>query len=84
MELGSLEAMKQAVLSGLGVSILPEPAVKADADRAALRIGRFPGTPVKARVDVAVLDGRRASKPLEAFLRGVLGSRARSLVGDAD
>jgi DNA-binding transcriptional LysR family regulator len=83
MELGSLEAMKQAVLSGLGVSILPEPGVKADVDRGALRVGRFQGMPLKARVDVAVLEGRRAPKPLEAFLRGVLGSRAKALVGDA-
>jgi DNA-binding transcriptional LysR family regulator len=84
MELGSLEALKQAVLSGLGVSILPEPAVKADADGGALRVGRFPGMPIKARVEAAVLAGRRAPKPLEAFLRGVLGSRAKALVGDAD
>jgi hypothetical protein len=40
--------------------------------------------PIKARVEAAVLAGRRAPKPLEAFLRGVLGSRAKALVGDAD
>ena len=72
MELGSLEAMKQAVLSGLGVSVLPEPAVKADADRGALRVGRFPGTPIKARVDVAVLEGQAGAEAA----RGVPAGRA--------
>ena len=56
--------------------VLPEAGVRAEAAEGRLRVGRLPGTPLKARVDLAVLEGRRRSGPLESFLRGALGSRA--------
>jgi DNA-binding transcriptional LysR family regulator len=80
MELGSLEAMKQAVVNGLGVSVLPEAGVSAEVSDGRLRVGRLPGTPLKARVDLAILEGRRPSGPLESFLRGAMGSRANALI----
>ena len=83
MELGSLEAMKQAVACGLGVSVLPEVGVPSEEAAGRLRIGRLPGTPLKVRVDAAILEGRRPSKPAEAFLQGILGSRARAWVASA-
>ena len=83
MELGSLEAMKQAVACGLGVSVLPEVGVRSEEAAGRLRIGRLPGTPLKVRVDAAILEGRRPSKPAEAFLQGILGSRARAWVASA-
>ena len=43
MELGSLEAMKQAVVNGLGVSVLPEAGVRAESAEGRLRVGRLPG-----------------------------------------
>ena len=83
MELGSLEAMKQAVACGLGVSVLPEVGVRSEEAAGRLLVGRLPGTPLKVRVDVAVLEGRRPSKPAEAFLQRILGARARALVARA-
>jgi DNA-binding transcriptional LysR family regulator len=80
MELGSLEAMKEAVACGLGVSVLPEAGVRAEAAEGRIRVGRLPGTPLKARVDLAILEGRRPSGPLLAFLQGALGSRAAAFV----
>jgi DNA-binding transcriptional LysR family regulator len=80
MELASLEAMKQAVMNGLGVSVLPEAGVRAETADGRLRVGRLPGTPLKARVDLAILEGRRPSGPLESFIRGALGSRAGAMI----
>ena len=84
MQLASLEAMKQAVVNGLGVSVLPEAGVRAEVADGRLRVGRLPGTPLKARVDLAILEGRRPSGPLASFIRGALGSRSGLLIDDPD
>lgn len=84
MELDSIEAIKQAVSSGLGVGVVSETVAALELDRGALRTGRVTGFPIRRRIDVAVLRGRRPTMAALSFLQMLLGpDRARSFLAAA-
>jgi LysR family transcriptional regulator, low CO2-responsive transcriptional regulator len=83
MELAEVDAIKQAVAAGLGVTVASESTVRLELEKGVLRVGKVPGFPLKRRIDVALLDGRRPSKAAEAFLSMLLGPKARKFLATA-
>lgn len=75
MELAEADAIKQAVAAGLGVSVASETTIRLEVEKGLLVIGKVPGFPLKRRIDMALLDGRRPSKAAEAFLSMLLGPK---------
>ena len=80
MELSTMEAIKSCVSKGLGVSVLPEDAVAMEVSQELLMTGRLPGFPLRPRLDLALLRGRRITKVVDTFLQELLGAKARSFV----
>ncbi|HXY73008.1 MAG TPA: LysR family transcriptional regulator [Actinomycetota bacterium] len=78
MELSTMEAIKSCVARGLGVSVLPEDAVTMELEQGIIMSGRLPGFPLRPRLDVAALRGRRFTNVVDTFLQELLGSKARA------
>jgi len=78
MELSTMEAIKSCVAQGLGVSVLPEDAVDMEIEQGTIISGRLPGFPLRPRLDVAALRGRRLTQVVDTFLQELLGPKARA------
>jgi len=78
MELSTMEAIKSCVSQGLGVGILPEDAVAMELEQGTILSGRLPGFPLRPRLDVAALRGRRLTNVVDTFLQELLGSKAKA------
>lgn len=76
MEFGATEAIKQAVAAGLGVSVVSDASVALELEAGLLRSPAVPGFPIRRRIDVALLRGRRLPRPAAAFLELLMGARA--------
>ncbi|MCA9642821.1 MAG: LysR family transcriptional regulator [Polyangiaceae bacterium] len=79
MSLGSNEAIKQAVASGLGVSMMSRLAVRAELDSGRLTEVRLRGEPIRRSLHAVRRDGRHATPALGAFLALLSEPRGRRL-----
>ncbi|HEY1332006.1 MAG TPA: LysR family transcriptional regulator [Actinomycetota bacterium] len=85
MELESAEAIKRAVASGLGVAIVSENASRLEVQQKLLQTGRVAGFPIRRRIEIEVLRGRRPTMAAWGFLSMLLGKgRAANLLDAAD
>jgi DNA-binding transcriptional LysR family regulator len=75
MELGSNEAIKQAIAGGLGVSVLSRHALTLEGSQGILHTLDVTGFPLPRQWYVAYLAGRHLSAVTEAFLVHLLGHR---------
>ena len=73
MELGSNEAIKQAIVGGLGVSILSNHTLSLEGERGLLQPLDVKGFPLMRQWYVAYPAGKQLSVAAEAFLSHVLG-----------
>lgn len=73
MELGSNEAIKQAIVGGLGVSILSSHTLSLEGERGLLQTLNVKGFPLMRQWYVAYPAGKHLSVAAEAFLSHVLG-----------
>lgn len=73
MELGSNEAIKQAIVGGLGVSILSSHTLSLEGERGLLQTLDVKGFPLMRQWYVAYPAGKHLSVAAEAFLSHVLG-----------
>ncbi|MFM9006549.1 MAG: LysR family transcriptional regulator, partial [Flavobacteriales bacterium] len=69
IELTSSEAVKQAVISGMGISIMPLIGLKNELGSGDLKIIASPGLPLHSRWHLVWMKGKRHSPAAEAFLR---------------
>jgi DNA-binding transcriptional LysR family regulator len=76
MEFGATEAIKQAVAAGLGVTVVSDAAVALELESGLLHCPAVAGFPIRRRIDVALLKGRRVPAPAAAFLDVLMGARA--------
>lgn len=76
MEFGATEAIKQAVAAGLGVTVVSDAAAVLEVESGLLRSPPVAGFPIRRRIDVALLKGRRVPGPAAAFLEILMGARA--------
>ena len=72
LELGSNEAIKQAIYGGLGISILSEHCLISEGKSGELAVLDFQHFPIKRRWFVAHLSGKKLSVIAEAFLNYLL------------
>jgi len=68
LELTSNEAVKQAVLAGLGYSVMPVIGIKNELDKEDLQIIPIKGLPIKTMWSLIWLKGKKLSPAAEAFL----------------
>ena len=68
MELSSNEAVKQAVMSGLGLSIMPLIGIKNELNLGQLKIIPIKGLPIQTNWSLIWLKGKRHAPAAEAFL----------------
>lgn len=76
MELGSNEAIKQAVIAGLGVAVLSQASVQAELERGELVILPVQGFPLMRRWYVAYPAGKQLSVVARAFKDMLTGAAA--------
>lgn len=69
MELTSNEAVKQAVIAGLGYSIMPLIGIKNELSNGDLHIIPIPGLPIKSNWSLIWLRGKKFSPVANAFLK---------------
>ncbi|MBS1935674.1 MAG: LysR family transcriptional regulator, partial [Bacteroidetes bacterium] len=69
MELATNEAVKQAVIAGLGFSIMPLIGIKNELNSGSLQIIPVKGFPVKSVWSLVWLKGKRFSPAAEAYLK---------------
>lgn len=72
MELGHTEAIKQAVMAGLGVALVSVHAVRGDVASGRLRVLRLKGMRIRRHFHVIHNEARTLSASARAFL-GLLG-----------
>lgn len=77
MELTSNEAVKQAVIAGLGSSIMPLIGLKHELQKGELRIIPVKGFPIKSEWSLVWQKGKKHSPVSEAFLAFVKQEKAR-------
>ena len=75
MELGSNEAIKQAVAGGLGVSVISQHTLTLDGEGALLRPLDVQGFPLMRKWYVAYPTGKHLSVAAEAFMEHLLGHK---------
>jgi DNA-binding transcriptional LysR family regulator len=75
MELGSSEAIKQAVMAGLGIAILSSHGVQLELKAKKLVILDVKGFPIKRRWYAVHLKGKRLSLVAQTFLDYILSER---------
>jgi DNA-binding transcriptional LysR family regulator len=76
LELGSNEAIKQAVVGGLGIAILSRHALGVSAVKGGAKVLEVAGFPIHSQWFTVHLKGKRLSPTAEAFL-GFLSDEAR-------
>jgi DNA-binding transcriptional LysR family regulator len=67
MELGSNEALKQAVIGGLGISVLSRHTLSSEANGGALTLLDVQGFPIKRHWYVVYPEGKQLSIVAQAF-----------------
>jgi DNA-binding transcriptional LysR family regulator len=67
IELMSNEAVKQAVMAGLGISIMPLLGIKNELDNGSLKILEFKGLPLITEWNVVWLKAKKPSRIATAF-----------------
>lgn len=77
MELTSNEAVKQAVLAGLGYSIMPLIGVKRELNKGEMQIVPIKGLPIKTMWSLIWLKGKKHSSAAKAFLKYLGNERER-------
>lgn len=77
MELTSNEAVKQAVIAGLGYSIMPLIGIKNELGNGDLQIIPTPGLPIKSNWNLIWLKGKKFSSVANAFLQYVQTEKDR-------
>lgn len=77
MELTSNEAVKQAVIAGLGFSIMPLIGIRNELENGQLRIIRVKGFPISSRWYMIWLKKKKLSPVAEAFLRYIREEKQR-------
>jgi len=75
LELTSNEAVKQAVLAGLGSSILPLIGIKNELLDGSLQVVKRPGLPLKTQWRLIWLKNKKKSAVMNAYLEYVRGSK---------
>jgi Transcriptional regulator len=68
MEVGSIQAIKQLTISGMGISLLPRIAVEDELNRKLLTELDWAGTPFDLVTQIIHHRNKRVSPPLQAFL----------------
>ena len=79
MELGSSEAIKQAVLAGIGVAVLSLHSVRLEQAAGKLAVLDVKGFPIKRRWYAVHLKGKRLSLVARTFLDFILNESSRVL-----
>ena len=69
MELTSNEAVKQAILAGLGYSVLPLIGLKNEIANGSIRVIRFSGLPIVTHWNLIWLKNKKFSPAAAAYLR---------------
>ena len=77
MELTSNEAVKQAVIAGLGYSIMPLIGIKNELGNGDLHIIPIPGLPIKSNWNLIWLKGKKFSPVANAFLQYIQTEKDR-------
>jgi DNA-binding transcriptional LysR family regulator len=72
LELGSNEAIKQAIAGGMGISVLSEHTLNSDSKQSELSILDIEHFPIKRRWYVAYLGGKQLSVIAQTFLEYLL------------
>lgn len=72
MELNSIEAIKNAVQSGLGVAFVSTTAIEKEVEIGALKIAHIEGVEVRRTLSVIINPNRYRSKAAEAFFKEIL------------
>lgn len=72
LELGSNEAIKQAIAGGLGISVLSQHTLNSDGDRGELTILDVVGFPIQRRWYAVYLNGKQLSVVAQTFLEYLL------------
>jgi DNA-binding transcriptional LysR family regulator len=75
--LTSNEAVKQAVIAGLGYSIMPLIGIKNELSNGDLHIIPIPGLPIKSNWNLIWLKGKKFSPVANAFLQYVQAEKDR-------
>lgn len=69
LKLASNEAIKQAVISGMGISIMPQLGINQELKSGLLKIIPMKGLPIKSTWQIVWLKGKKLSPAAEAFVR---------------
>lgn len=77
IELTSNEALKQAIVAGLGVSVMPLIGIKNELKNGDLKILKIPGLPVATTWNLVWLSSKRLSPVAEAYLTYVRENKQR-------
>jgi DNA-binding transcriptional LysR family regulator len=77
MELDNIETIKSAVSSGMGVSIVPEATVAAEAKNGGLCVRRFTNQKLFRPLGVLVRKTRRENRAVRAFLKHINDANSR-------
>lgn len=77
IELTSNEAVKQAILAGLGYSIMPLIGIRNELSNGELKIIPVKGLPIKTNWSLIWLKGKRRSTASEAFLQYIMAERTK-------
>ena len=77
LELSSYEAVKQAVLAGLGISMIPLVGIQRELEAGSLRIIRMKNFPITSQWRLVWLSSKRLSPVAESFLAYLTTERHR-------
>jgi len=75
IELTSNEALKQAVIAGLGYSIMPMIGIKNSVDKNAIKIIDYPGLPIHTQWNIVWLKNKALSPVANAFTKYLLAEK---------
>lgn len=84
MELGSTESIKQAVMAGLGISVLPKQAIRLETRYQHMEVLDVKGFPLIRDWYVARMTGRTSSAAAESFLDFLRGVDVNKLLAMSD
>ncbi len=84
MELGSSEALKQAVMAGLGIAVLSLHSVQLERDVNKLTVLNVEGFPLKRRWYAVHLKGKKLSLVAQTFLEYILDESHQIIIGNSN
>jgi DNA-binding transcriptional LysR family regulator len=84
MELSSTEAVKQAVMAGLGISVLPQYAIRIEKRYQHLEILNVASFPIKRQWFIAHMDNKALTPVAEAFLEFIHSIDIKKLLAMSD